>query len=158
MSILRPLRIAVCGGGVPNREIDQLAEQVGTLIAQANAVLLCGGLLGTMEAAARGATSAGGLVIGFLPGSDPDDANDYITLPIATGLGEARNALLVRSADSVIAIGGEWGTLSEIALAQKIGRPVVLLRPSRLTSLALPTAETPEQAVQMAMAAAAQHT
>jgi uncharacterized protein (TIGR00725 family) len=156
VSVQRPLRIAVCGGGVANRDTDQLAEQVGALIARANAVLLCGGLLGTMEAAARGATSAGGLVVGFLPGSDPDDANDYIMLPIATGLGEARNALLVRSADSVIAVGGEWGTLSEIALAKKIGRPVVLLRPSRLTSLALPTAQTPEEAVQMALAAAKQ--
>src|SRR5688572_30274781 len=117
MTVKRPVRIAVCGGGIPNHEVDQLAEQVGMLVARASAVLLCGGLLGTMEAAARGAANAGGLVVGILPGINADDANDYVTLPLATGLGEARNVVLVRSADAVIAMGGEWGTLSEVALA-----------------------------------------
>lgn len=154
MSVPRPLRVAVCGGGVPHAEQDHLAEQVGRLIGRSKAVLLCGGLFGTMEAAARGAARVGGLTVGILPGVSPDDANDYIALPIATGLGEARNAVLVRSADTVIAIGGEWGTLSEVALARKIGRPVVLLRPSFPITVPIPTAETAEEAVQMALAAA----
>jgi uncharacterized protein (TIGR00725 family) len=105
-----------------------------------------------MEAAARGAASSDGLTIGILPGPDARAANRYIKIPLATGLGEARNAVLVRSADVVIAIGGEWGTLSEIALARKIGRPVVLLQPTMAAQLSLPTAETPEQAVDMALA------
>ncbi|HSL69319.1 MAG TPA: TIGR00725 family protein [Longimicrobiales bacterium] len=150
----RPVRIAVCGSGTPNQEIDRLAEQVGLLLARKKAVLLCGGLFGAMEAAARGALSAGGLTVGFLPGVSPDDANDHIVLPIATGLGEARNTVLVRSADAVIAIGGEWGTLSEIALAKKIGRPVILLNSAIAAHFDLPTAQTAEQAVQMALAAA----
>jgi uncharacterized protein (TIGR00725 family) len=154
MSVQRPVRVAVCCGGIPHGELDHLAEEVGSLIAHSKAVLLCGGLLGAMEAAARGAAKAGGLTIGILPGVNADDANDYIALPIATGLGEARNVVLVRSADAVIAIGGEWGTLSEIALAKKIGRPVVLLRPRFTLNVQLPTAETAEQAVQMALAAA----
>jgi uncharacterized protein (TIGR00725 family) len=148
----RPLRIAVCCAGTPEDETDRLAEHVGRAIARAKAVLLCGGLFGGMEAAARGAVGAGGTTIGFLPGVNPDDANDYVTLPLATGLGEARNFVLVRSADAVIGIGGEWGTLSEIALAKKIGRPVVLLKPTLTANWGLPVAETPEQAVQMALA------
>jgi uncharacterized protein (TIGR00725 family) len=152
--VKRAVRVAVCGGGTPNLDVDRLAEQVGSLIAREKAVLLCGGLFGVMEAAARGASHAGGLTVGILPGQRADDANDYIALPIVTGLGEARNTVLVRSADTVIAIGGEWGTLSEIALAKKIGRPVVLLRPGFTLSVPLPTADTPEQAVQMALAAA----
>jgi uncharacterized protein (TIGR00725 family) len=150
----RPLRIAVCCAGTADRDLDALAEEVGQRLADAHAVLLCGGLRGGMEAAARGAQSAGGQTIGILPGANPADANEYITLPLATGLGEARNAVLVRSADAVIAIGGEWGTLSEIALARKIGRPVVLLRPTLAAALPLPTAQTPEEAVEMAIASA----
>jgi uncharacterized protein (TIGR00725 family) len=147
----RPIRIAVCCAGTPEEDNDRLAEQVGMHIARAKAILLCGGLFGGMEAAARGAAAAGGTTIGFLPGVNPDDANDYVTLPLATGLGEARNFVLVRSADAVIGIGGEWGTLSEIALAKKIGRPVVLLKPTLAATWGLPVAQTPEQAVQMAL-------
>ncbi len=147
----RPVRIAVCCAGTPDAELDGLAEEVGWLIARAQAVLLCGGLFGGMEAAARGARAAGGITIGILPGTNPDEANAYITMPLATGLGEARNAVLVRSADAVIAIGGEWGTLSEIALASKIGRPVVLLKPTLAANLPLPVAQTAEQAVTMAL-------
>ena len=149
----RPVRIAVCGSGTPDDLNDRLAEQVGMLIGRAKAVLLCGGLFGAMEAAARGARAVAGLTVGFLPGVNPDDANDHIVIPIATGLGEARNAVLVRAADAVIAIGGDWGTLSEIALARKIGRPIILLNPQAPCTLQLPTAESPEQAVQMALAA-----
>ena len=150
----RPLRIAVCGTGMPDAQIEHLAEQVGMLLGRAKVVLLCGGLYGAMEAAARGARAVGATTIGFLPGVNPDDANDHIVIPIATGLGEARNAVLVRAADAVIAIGGDWGTLSEIALARKIGRPVVLLQPSGTFTVQVPTADSPEQAVQMALAAA----
>ena len=151
MIATRAARVAVCCGGTPERETDRLAEEVGMAIARAKAVLLCGGLYGGMEAAARGALNAGGTTIGFLPGVNPDDANDYIMLPLATGLGEARNFVLVRSADAVIGIGGEWGTLSEIALAKKIGKPIVLLRPALTANLGLPVAQSAEQAVQMAL-------
>ncbi len=107
-----------------------------------------------MEAAARGAMQAGGITVGILPGQDGSDANEYITLPLATGLGEARNTVLVRGADAVIAIGGEWGTLSEIAFAMKIGRPVVLLESKIATGLDLPRARTAAEAVERALQAA----
>jgi len=149
----RPVRIAVCGAGTPDDELDRMAEQVGMALGRAKAVLLCGGLFGVMEAAARGAAAMGAMTVGFLPGVNPDDANDHIMLPIATGLGEARNAVLVRSADAVIALGGDWGTMSEIALAKKINRPVILLKPSIALGLQLPTASSPEEAVAMALAA-----
>ncbi|MEX2284443.1 MAG: TIGR00725 family protein [Gemmatimonadota bacterium] len=148
---VRPFRIAVCCSGTPDDENDRLAEEVGMAIGRAKAILICGGLFGGMEAAARGAVSAGGITIGFLPGVNTDDANDYIVVPLATGLGEARNFVLVRSADAVIGIGGEWGTLSELALAKKIGKPIVLLRPALAANWGLPVAQTPEQAVQMAL-------
>ena len=147
-----PARIAVCCAGSSDGALDELAERVGSLIARAGAVLLCGGLAGGMEAAARGAAGSGGLTIGILPGPDATAANRFIRIPLASGLGEARNAVLVRSADVVIAIGGEWGTLSEIALARKIGRPVILLQPTLAAQLSLPTAEPAEQAVDMALA------
>ena len=150
----RPLRIAVCGSGERSETADAIAEEVGRLIARNDAVLLCGGLLGTMEAAARGCADSGGTTIGVLPGQDASAANDYISLPLATGMGEARNAILVRSADAVIAIGGEWGTLSEIAFARKIGRPVVLLESRIAAGLGLPTARSAEEAVNLALEAA----
>ena len=148
----RAVRIAVCTTGMPNDEIEHVAEQVGMLIGRAKAILLTGGLFGGMEAAARGARAVGGTTIGVLPGVNPDDANDYIQIPLATGLGEARNAVLVRCADAIIAIGGDWGTLSEIALAKKIGRPVILLNPSGAFTVNVPVADSPDQAVHMAMA------
>jgi uncharacterized protein (TIGR00725 family) len=153
VSVQRPLRIAVCGSGVPDKTTDALAEEVGRLIAQRQAVLLCGGLLGIMEAAARGAAQAGGTTVGILPGEDDSAANNYISLPLPTGLGEARNTVLVRSADVVIAIGGEWGTLSEIAFARKIGRPVVLLESKIAAGLDLPRANSAEEAVSLAIRA-----
>lgn len=105
-----------------------------------------------MEAAARGAVRAGGMTIGVLPGPDSASANPWITLPLATGMGEARNALVVRFADAVIAIAGEWGTLSEIALARRIGIPVTLLAPTLATRLDLPTAASADEAVAFALA------
>jgi uncharacterized protein (TIGR00725 family) len=101
------------------------AEEAGAAIADAGATLVCGGLGGVMEAACRGARSRGGLTVGLLPGTDREDANGWVVLALPTGLGEARNALVVRAADAVVAIGGGWGTLSEIALALRAGIPVL---------------------------------
>jgi uncharacterized protein (TIGR00725 family) len=147
----RPLRIAVCGAGTEVEEACALAEQVGGEIAAAGAVLVCGGLGGVMQAAARGASRRGGLTIGVLPGRDASDANPWIALPLPTGMGEARNVLVVRFADAVIAIGGEWGTLSEIAFARKVGVPVVLLAPALASRLGLEEADSPAAAVTTAL-------
>jgi uncharacterized protein (TIGR00725 family) len=103
----------------------EAAEEVGRLLAEAGAVVVCGGLGGAMEAACRGARSAGGTTVGILPGRDRADANRFVEVAIATGLGEARNALVARAADVLVAVGGGYGTLSEIALALKAGTPVV---------------------------------
>lgn len=102
-----------------------LAFELGRGIAQRDAVLICGGLTGVMEHAARGAQAAGGLTIGLLPSEDPDDANAYIDIAIVTGLGRGRNAILAQTADGVVALGGGLGTLSEIALALRNGRPTI---------------------------------
>ena len=118
--------IAVCGPGADASEEEcARAEEAGALIAEAGAVLVCGGLGGVMEAACRGARSRLGMTIGLLPGDSRADANGWVTLAIPTGLGEARNLLIVRSASAVLAIGGGWGTLSEVAFAMKLGVPVV---------------------------------
>jgi uncharacterized protein (TIGR00725 family) len=117
--------IAVCGPDPCSPEVAAQAEVVGRLLAQGGAVVLCGGHGGVMEAASRGAAEAGGTVIGILPGSSRSEGNPYLTVSIPTGMGEMRNTLIVRAADAVIAVAGEFGTLSEIALALKIHVPVV---------------------------------
>jgi uncharacterized protein (TIGR00725 family) len=125
---VRPPRawIAVVGPGSAASSHDvAVAEGVGAAVAEAGCGLVCGGLGGVMEAACRGARSRGGLTLGLLPGLDREEANGWVVVAVATGLGEARNALVVRAADAVIAVGGGWGTLSEIALALKTGVPVV---------------------------------
>jgi uncharacterized protein (TIGR00725 family) len=119
------LYVAVVGAGVAGPQVVRDAEEVGRLIAERGAVLVCGGLTGVMEAACRGAKSAGGTTVGILPGSRRSDANEWVDIAIATDLGEMRNALVVRAVDVVIAIAGEFGTLSEVALALKTGTPVV---------------------------------
>jgi uncharacterized protein (TIGR00725 family) len=101
------------------------AEEVGRLVAEAGAVVVCGGLGGVMEAACRGAKRAGGTTVGILPGADRAAANRYVDVALPTGLGEARNALVVRAADVLVAVGGSHGTLSEIALALKAGKRVI---------------------------------
>jgi uncharacterized protein (TIGR00725 family) len=126
-------QIAVIGKGAPDAELAPLAEEVGRRIAEAGAVLVCGGMGGAMEAASRGARSAGGDVIGILPGEDPGSANPDVTHAVATGIGHARNLAVVASGDAVIAIGGEWGTLAEIGFARRLGRHVVALRSWELT-------------------------
>jgi len=156
----KPPYVAVCGSGQANAREAELAEEVGRMIAEAGAVLVCGGLGGVMDAAARGCEAAGGVSIGILPGDRHEAASPHLTVSIPTGLGEARNALVVRAADAVIAIGGEFGTLSEIALALKAGTPVVGLGTWELAKAGAPVeaivrAETPEKAVRAALEAIA---
>lgn len=128
-----PAHIAVCGPGIASPEEETAAEAIGRGLAEAGAVVVCGGVSGVMDAAARGARAGGGAAVGVLPGRDRSEASEHLTAAVATGMGEARNALVVRSADAVIAIAGEFGTLSEIALALKMGIPVVGLRTWRLS-------------------------
>lgn len=141
-------RIAVIGGSRCDQAVSDDAFEVGRLIAEASAVLLCGGRGGVMEAAAHGARSRGGQTVGILPGDGPDlsSPNQYIQIPLYTGMGQARNLVLVLSADAVIAVGGEWGTLSEIGLAMKHGRPVVLLGGWHLDHPTEPQMKMPERA------------
>jgi uncharacterized protein (TIGR00725 family) len=152
---VKPL-IAVIGGSTCSSEEAEWAEVVGRRLAEQGAVLLCGGLGGVMEAAARGAKQASGLTVGILPGSDPTHANPFIDVPLATGMGEMRNAVIVRAALAVIAIGGGWGTLSEIALAQRIGTPLVGLHDAFTSVVDIPRVTTPEQAVRWALEQARQ--
>ena len=118
-------RVAVIGGHQPDEEALKIAYEIGQRLAQAGAILVCGGLSGVMEAAARGAREAGGLTIGILPGTNPEEANPFIDLPLATGIGFSRNSMVVLNADSVIAVDGEYGTLSEIAFARLYNKKVV---------------------------------
>jgi uncharacterized protein (TIGR00725 family) len=120
--------VAVVGTSTATAVEATLAEHVGRLLAELDAVVVCGGLGGVMEAVARGAAGAGGTVVGLLPGTDRAAGNPHLTVALTTGLGEMRNALVVRSADAVLAIGGSYGTLSEIAFALRTGVPVVGLR------------------------------
>jgi uncharacterized protein (TIGR00725 family) len=129
---MQPEYISVIGGGQCGAADYATAMEVGRLVAEAGATLICGGLSGIMEAAARGAREAGGPTIGILPGHDRGLANPYIDHAVTTGMGHARNLAVVSSGDAVIAIGGSFGTLSEIGLAARVGRPVVILSGWRL--------------------------
>lgn len=120
--------IAVIGGRRTEKALLLEAEEVGRLIAKRGATLICGGLTGVMEAASKGAKSQGGLTVGILPHNDTKEANPYIDIPIATGLGLTRNVIIARAAEVLIAVGGEYGTLSEIAFALQVGKPVVGIR------------------------------
>jgi uncharacterized protein (TIGR00725 family) len=143
--------VGVVGPSAAAKPLLTLADEVGSLLAQAGAVVVCGGLGGVMEAACRGAASAGGLSIGLLPGSDRGAANPNVSIPLATGLGEMRNALLVRCADAIIGVGGSPGTLSEIALAARMGKPVVWLAGWDVPELHVDLAASPEGAVASAL-------
>ena len=151
--------IAVVGPGRASDEEVELAEAVGAGVGSAGAVLVCGGLGGVMEAACRGAQAAGGTTVGLLPGLERSEANPFVALAIPTGLGELRNGLVVRAADAVIAVAGEYGTLSEIAFALKTGKPVVgvgtweLARGGAVDGGIAAVAD-PAQAVERALAAA----
>ncbi|KPJ63105.1 MAG: hypothetical protein AMS15_01775 [Planctomycetes bacterium DG_23] len=131
-------RIAVIGSGDASERESRLAEEVGREIGRQGAILVCGGLGGVMESASKGAREAGGLTVGILPGMDSKSANPYIDIPIPTGLGEARNAIVAVSGDAVIAIGGSLGTLSEIAFALKARIPVIALSTWDLDEARLP--------------------
>jgi uncharacterized protein (TIGR00725 family) len=149
--------VAVIGSASCSREVAARAEAVGREIALRGAVLVCGGRGGVMEAACRGAQAEGGTTIGILPGTSRQEANAYVDIPIATGLGEARNAIVVGTADAVVAVSGGFGTLSEIGLALKMGLPVVGLGTWELHQDGRPVgaviaADTPAQAVEQAVA------
>jgi uncharacterized protein (TIGR00725 family) len=156
----RRLYIAVCGGGRCTEEEAAWAEEIGRLLAQRNAVVVCGGLGGVMDAVARGSAAEGGTSIGILPGRDRSEAAPDITYALTTGMGEARNVLVVSAADAVIAVGGEYGTLSEVAFALRIGIPVVglhtweLSRPGAEPDAALIRARTPREAFDLAVSQA----
>lgn len=153
------VNVAVVGSGVAGPD-DADAEEVGRRLADAGAVVVCGGLGGVMAAVCRGAQDAGGTTVGILPGTGRHDGNRHLTVAIPTGLGEVRNTLVVRAADAVVAIGGEHGTLSEIAFALKTGVPVVGLRTWELTrgdgveDAGIRRAADPEDAVALALALA----
>ena len=125
MNLSSKRRIGVIGGSRTGEEFLKLAREVGRLIARHGAILVCGGLGGVMEEAARGAKEAGGMTIGILPGSRTAEANAYIDVPIATGLGYSRNSLVAMNADVLIAVDGEYGTLSEIAYGRIYGKEVI---------------------------------
>jgi uncharacterized protein (TIGR00725 family) len=152
------VQISVIGKGTPDSELAPVAEEVGRRLADAGAVVVCGGLGGVMEATSRGASDAGGTVIGVIPSSQAEDANPHCTHVIATGIGHARNLAVVSSGDAVIAIGGEWGTLSEIAYARELGRAVVAIESWRLSGTGamsgapgIEIAPDPATAVEMAL-------
>lgn len=147
--VRKRIRIAVIGGSRPGRQAVEAAFEVGRLIARAGAIVVCGGLGGVMEAACRGAREEGGLAIGILPGGSPADANPWVDVPIATGLGYTRNALVVMNADAVVAVDGEYGTLSEIAYGKIHGKRVVGLGSWEVKGVE--PAATPEEAVRKAL-------
>jgi uncharacterized protein (TIGR00725 family) len=142
----RPRLIGVIGASVASASTLEAAEEVGRGIARAGCVLVCGGLGGVMEAAARGAKGEGGLTVGILPGGGGSEANEFIDVAVATGMGQARNAIIAHTCESLIAVGGEYGTLSEVALGLKLGKPVVSLGSWEPDASVL-RADSPEDAV-----------
>jgi len=147
--IRKRLRIGVIGGSRPDASARQTASKIGKLIAENGAILVCGGLGGVMEAASRGAKQAGGLTVGILPGNHPSDANPYIDIPIATGLGYTRNSLVAMNSDLLIAVDGEYGTLSEIAYGNIYGKKVIGLGTWKIKGVV--AAETAEEAIKLAL-------
>lgn len=143
---MAPIKISVIGAGECSTKAAELAYKVGKLIAMRNAVLVCGGLGGVMEHACRGAKDAGGLTVGILPGFSAREANPFVDIALPTGLSHARNILVVRAGDGVVAIEGSYGTLSEIAIALKLGKPVVGLNTWNISSDIF-QAKSPEEAI-----------
>lgn len=139
--------IAVVGAGACDDQLAATAERVGAMLAGAGVAVACGGLGGVMEAVCRGASEQGGSTIGILPGADRSAANSYVDIVLPTGMGEARNLLVVRAGRAVIAIGGGFGTLSEVAFARKLGIPVVGLHTWRLPGDGIVHEATAESAV-----------
>ena len=145
----RQTRIGVIGGAVPKPEFLEAALAIGRLIARRGAILVCGGLGGVMEAAAKGVSEEGGLSIGILPGNSPKDANPYIDIPVATAMGYSRNMLVVINADVLIAVDGEYGTLSEIAYGRVYGKRIIGLGTWDIPGII--KADSPEEAVRLAL-------
>ncbi len=149
--------IGVIGGSIASPDILQLAEEVGAEIARSGSAVVCGGMTGVMESVCKGARREGGLTIGIIPSDNKDDANPFVQIPIVTGMGMGRNVMLVKTADAIIAIGGEYGTLSEIAHALNIGKKVIGLRTWKLErahTKAIPNlieVDTPKKAVALAL-------
>ena len=161
----REVIISVIGAGNnASREAVDTAEAVGRELARRGAVVVCGGLNGVMEAVCRGAKSEGGVTIGVLPGDDPDSANSYVDYPVPTGMGHARNAIVVKAGLAVIAVDGAYGTLSEIGHALAEDKTVIGLKTWRISQEEnegqsdIVRAETPQEAVELALQAAAKRT
>ena len=155
--------IGVAGASQPDASVIPMAETLGRYLAEAGAIVVCGGGLGVMTAVCRGAQAAGGQTVGLLPGGDRAAGNPYLTVALPTALGEGRNLLLVRASDALVAVGGGFGTLSEIALALRAGVPVVGLATWGLTLSgdavqAFPVAGGPEEAARLAIEAAGRST
>ena len=149
VSVTDTTYVAVVGSGTATADLYEKAKEVGRLVAERGGIVVCGGLSGVMEAAARGAAEAGGMALGILPDEDRRRQNEYLTYSVATGAGQARNLAVVCSGDVVIAVGGEYGTLSEIGLARKVGRPVVVLEGWDLGEH-VSVASSPREAVEVA--------
>jgi uncharacterized protein (TIGR00725 family) len=149
--------VGVIGSSKAEPDILKLAEEVGAEIARRGAAVVCGGLSGVMEAVCRGARKEGGLTIGIIPSDDKNDANPYVQIPIVTGMGMGRNVMLVKTADAIIAVGGEFGTLSEIAHALNLGKRVIGLHTWKLEKAHtkpipnLIEVDTPKEAVSLAL-------
>ena len=149
---MRNLTVGVIGTSTPTKKIEKLAEEVGYHLAGNGVDVICGGLGGVMEAVCKGAKLNDGRTIGILPGSTPDDANIWVDNIICTGLGEARNLIIIKSSDAVIAIGGGYGTLSEIGFSLKLNKPIIGLHTwglehPNMDELALKTSDDPKEAV-----------
>ncbi len=148
MGRLRGRRIGVIGSGIAEGEIWEVAYRMGYLLGKEGALVYTGGLGGVMEAALKGASEAGTITVGILPGNKAEDANPYVKIPVVTNMGHARNVILVSSVEAVVAISGEFGTLSEIAIALKLWKPVIGIK----TWENLPRVryvETPEEALKL---------
>ncbi len=148
--------IGVIGGDKATEKVSEIAREVGAGIARGGCALVCGGLGGVMEASAKGAKETGGLTIGILPGFDRKEANAYIDIPIVTGMSHARNAIVARTADAIIVVDGELGTLSEIALGLKMSKPVIIIEgaepsPNIVGATSILRAATPKEAVALAI-------
>ncbi len=150
MSPNRKPVIAVVGANKCSKKLRDMAAEVGRYVAENGGVIVCGGLGGIMEGAARGAKEANGVTIGILPGDDPGDANEYIDFVIPTGMGETRNALVIRTADAVVAFPGKYGTLSEMAFALQAGKPLISVNAWNLGD-DVTQAESPVEAAKLAM-------
>ncbi len=141
------VQIGIIGAAEADPKLLAQAEEMGILLGKKGWILICGGLTGVMEAAARGAKARGGVTVGILPGQDRKSANPYIDIALPTNLGHARNAVIAQSADALVAIGGGWGTLSEMALARKMGKTVISLG-SWKPAPDVETARTPREALE----------